>query len=291
LPTQVTHHKIVGKGNWGRSMDTLRMVDEARRRGVDVTIDQYPYTASSTGTSVLFPQWSLEGGRREFSARLADPAQRARIKAAIIERISQDRGAGDPKNIVFASCGFDRSLAGASLADLNARRGRRPTIEDAAETAIEVEESGGCAAIFHGISEQDVERILRHPQTMIGSDGEIPIFGEGVPHPRSYGTFARVLGRYVRERKTISIEEAVRKMTSFPAARLKLKGRGVLKEGARADITVFDPARIADTATFLKPHQYAVGVRHVLVNGKPVLLDGAMTPDRPGEVLYGPARK
>ncbi len=290
LPTQVTHHKIIGVRNWGKSRDTLRMVDEARKRGVDASIDQYPYAASSTGTSALFPQWSLEGGQAGLTRRLADPEQRARIKADIVDRILNDRGGGDAKNIVYSRCAFD-DLAGVSLAELTKRRGLEPTPENAAETAIDVQLRGGCQAIFHAISEEDVERILRHPQTMIASDGEIPAFGEGAPHPRSYGTFVRVLGRYVRERKTLSLEEAVRKMTSLPAARVRLSDRGLLKPGMKADVAVFDPARVADTATFLKPHQYAVGVRDVFVNGKPVVLDGIMTGERSGVVLYGPARR
>ncbi len=290
LPTQLTHHKIIGARNWGKSRDTLRMVDEARKRGVDVSIDQYPYTASSTGTSALFPQWSLEGGQAGLARRLADPEQRARIKGGIVDRILNDRGGGDAKNVVYSRCAFD-DLAGVSLAELTKRRGLEPTIENAAEVAIDVQLRGGCQAIFHAISEEDVERILRHPQTMIASDGEIPAFGVGAPHPRSYGTFVRVLGRYVRERKTLRLEEAIRKMTSLPAARVRLSDRGLLKAGMRADVAVFDPARVADTASFQNPHQYAVGVRDVIVNGKPVVLDGGMTGERPGMVLYGPARR
>lgn len=289
LPTQVTHHKIIGVANWGRSRETLRLIAEARARGVDVTIDQYPYTASSTATSAMFPQWSLAGGNGEFVKRLADPVQRAKIKAGIVDRLKTDRGGGDPKNVVMASCRFDATLAGKNLAQLTEQRGRAVSFENAAETMIELQQKGGCQGIFHAISEEDVERILRSPLTMIGSDGEIPIFGRGAPHPRSYGTFARVLGRYVRERRALTLEEAVRKMTSLPAARLKLADRGLLRPGMKADVTVFDPARVADKATFLHPHQYAEGFAHVLVNGKPVVLNGKVTEERPGRVLYGPA--
>jgi len=288
LPTQVTHHKIIGVANWGRSQETLRLIAEARARGVDVTIDQYPYTASSTATSAMFPQWSLAGGQGEFMKRLADPAQRAKIKAGIVDRLKTDRGGGDPKNVVMASCGFDATLAGKNLAQLTAQRGRAVSFENAAETMIELQQKGGCQGIFHAIAEEDVERILRSRLTMIGSDGEIPIFGRGAPHPRSYGTFARVLGRYVRERRALTLEEAVRKMTSLPATRLKLADRGLLRPGMKADVAVFDPARVADKATFLQPHQYAEGFAHVLVNGKPVVLNGKVTEERPGRVLYGP---
>lgn len=290
LPTQLTHHKIIGRENWGRSSETLRLVEEARARGVDVTIDQYPYTASSTGTAALFPQWAQAGGRKALLERLAAPEQREKIKAVIVRNIREDRGGGDPKNVVMASCSFDQSLAGKSLADLTAARGVPVTFENAADTAIEIQRRGGCSAVYHAISEEDVERILRYPFTMIASDGGIPVFGKEAPHPRSYGTFARVLGRYVRERRTLTLEEAVRRMTSLPAARLKVWDRGLLRPGMKADLVVFDPATIADKADFAKPHQYAVGVRHTLVNGTPALLDGTVTEKRPGRVLYGPAK-
>lgn len=289
LPTQLTHHKIIGVSQWGRSRDTLRLVEEARARGVDVTIDQYPYTASSTATSALIPQWAQAGGRRAMLERLGDPFQRAKIQANVIERIRHDRGGGDPKNVVLANCAFDPSLAGKNLAQLTEGRGKPPTAENAAEVLLEIEERGGCQAVYHAIAEEDVERILRSPFTMIASDGEIPRFGQGAPHPRSYGTFARVLGRYVRERKVLTLEEAVRKMTSLPAARLGLPDRGLLRPGMYADVVVFDPAIVADRATFAQPHQYAVGFRHVVVNGKPVILEGKLTSERPGRVLYGPA--
>ena len=289
LPTQITHHKILGRLNWGRSVDTLRLVEEARARGVDVTIDQYPYTASSTGVSALFPQWSLESGRDALIERLNAPEQRARIVSEIAGRIENDRGGGDPKNVVMASCGFDASLAGKNLAELTAARGVPVTFSTAAETAIDLQRKGGCSAIYHAIDERDLERILRFPFTMIASDGGIPMFGQDVPHPRNYGTFARVLGRYVRERKVLTLEDAIRRMSSLPASRFRIFDRGLLRPGMKADVAVFDPATVADKADFAQPHQYAQGFRHVLVNGKPVLQDGKMTAERPGRVLYGPA--
>jgi N-acyl-D-amino-acid deacylase len=287
LPTQVTHHKIIGKKNWGRSVVTLRLIDEARARGVDATIDQYPYTASSTSVSAaLLPAWAQEGGRQEVLKRLKDPATRAKIKIETIRLIRDERGGGDPKNVVLASCSWDTSLAGKNLADVTRQRKMAPTIPNAAEAALWLIEQGGCQGIFHAISEADLIRILRHPATMIGSDGEIPIFGRASPHPRSYGTFARVLSEYVRERKTIALEDAVRKMTSFPAQRLNLTDRGLLRPGMKADIAVFDPAKVRDLATFEKPHQYAEGFSYVIVNGRIVFEGGAMTAARPGKVLY-----
>jgi N-acyl-D-amino-acid deacylase len=287
LPTQVTHHKIIGAQNWGKSVDTLRLIEEARARGVDATLDAYPYTASSTGTAALFPQWSLAGGQKALLERLAVPDQRARITAEIIQRIKVDRGGGDPKNIVMASCSFDPSLAGKSLADITASKGRPVNFDTAAETAIEIEQKGGCSAIYHAISEDDVERILRSPYTMIGSDGEIPEFGKGSPHPRGYGTFARVLARYVREKKTLTLEDAVRKMSGYPADRLRLLDRGLLRPGMKADIVIFDPAKIQDKADYTNPHQYAEGVTELIINGESVISSGALTQRRPGRILKG----
>jgi len=292
LPTQVTHHKIIGKANWGKSVDTLRLVDEARARGVDATIDQYPYTASSTGIgSALLPAWALEGGRQNTLKRMQTPSTRSEIRAEIIRLIKEERGGGDPQNVQLARCDWDKSLAGKRLGDVTKGRGLEPTIENAADTVLWIVEQGGCQGIFHAIDEQDLQRILRHPATMIGSDGEVPIFGQASPHPRSYGTFVRVLGRYVRDLHVITLEDAVRKMSSYPAQRIGLADRGVLREGMKADVVVFDPNTIRDRATFEQPHQYAEGVSLVVVNGQVAYENGSMTPARPGRVLYGPARK
>jgi len=287
LATQVTHHKIIGTKNFGRSVDTLRLIDEARARGVDATIDQYPYTASSTSIqAALLPAWAQEGGREQIAKRLSDPDTRAKIKTETIRIIKNERGGGEPKNIVIAACGWDPSLAGKNLSEVTRLRGMEPTVENAAEAALWIVERGGASGIFHAINEADLERILKHPATMIGSDGEIPIFGKAHPHPRSYGTFVRVLGVYVRERHAITLEDAVRKMSSFPAQRLGLGDRGLLRPGMKADVAVFDPDKVRDAATFERPHQYAEGVSVVIVNGKVVFEQGAMTSARPGKVLY-----
>jgi dihydroorotase/N-acyl-D-amino-acid deacylase len=214
----------------------------------------------------------------------------ARIKTESANMIRLERGGGDPKNVQFANCAFVPTLAGKTLADLTRQRGLEPTIENAAETTMWLVEQGGCQGIFHAMSEEDLERILRHPATMIGSDGEVPVFGRANPHPRSYGTFARVLGVYVREKHTITLEDAVRKMTSFPAQRLGLADRGLLRPGMKADFAIFDPARVRDTATYEKPHSYADGFSHVIVNGQDVFDGRVMTSARPGVVLYGAGR-
>jgi dihydroorotase/N-acyl-D-amino-acid deacylase len=292
LPTQITHHKVVGKKYWGGSIATLRMVDEARARGVDATIDQYPYTASATSIgAALLPAWAGEGGRDATLARLKDPATRAKIKAASVAIIRDERGGGDPKNVSVSACQFDPKLAGQNLAQITQGRGLAVTLDNAAETAMWIVEQGNCGGIFHAIGEDDLQRILAHPATMIASDGEVAVFGRNVPHPRSYGTFARVLGLYARDKKVLRLETAVQKMSALPAQRLGMTDRGVLRQGLKADIAVFDQATVRDTATFEKPHSYAEGVSLVIVNGEIAFENGAMTPARPGRVLSGPARK
>ncbi|MCG6927376.1 MAG: D-aminoacylase [Acidobacteria bacterium] len=290
LPTQLTHHKIIGRAGWGRSVETLRLVAEARARGIDVTIDQYPYTASSTSFSAaLFPRWALEGGAEARAARLAEPESRARVREAVIGKIRKERGGGDASRLQIAAFPGDPSFDGKTLADVLREQNQEPTVEAAADLAIEIVERGGATGIFHAMAEEDVERILASPFTMVASDGEIPVFGRGQPHPRSYGTFARVLGFYVRERGLLTLEEAVRKMTSLPAMRVGLSGRGLVRPGMKADLVVFDPATIRDRATFEKPHAYAEGVSLLLVNGTLVVDEGRLTGVRPGRVLLGPA--
>jgi dihydroorotase/N-acyl-D-amino-acid deacylase len=288
LPTQLTHHKALGKPNWGQTTESLRLVDEARRRGVDVSIDQYPYTASHTGTAALFAPWAQEGGRQKMLERLNDPETRARIKADIAQRIEIDRGGGDPANVQLSHCDWDSSLDGKTLADITRERGRQVTFLNAAETTMEIQQAGGCQAVYHAMNEEDVIRVMQYPGTMISSDGGIHGFGEGVPHPRYYGTFPRVLGRYVREKGILRLEDAVRKMTSLPAQRIGQFDRGLIRPGMKADVTIFDPGQIIDRAEFGNPHRYAEGVSYVLVNGAVVLDQGQMTRARPGQILYGP---
>jgi dihydroorotase/N-acyl-D-amino-acid deacylase len=288
LPTQVTHHKIVGKANWGRSVDTLRLIDEARARGVDATIDQYPYTASSTSIQGgLIPQWAQAGGREQMLAGLRDQGTRGKVLRAIASSIENDRGGGDPGNVVLAACGWDPSLAGKSLAVVLKERGRAVNVENAAELVVEIVEKGGCSAIYHAINEEDLVRIMKHPATMIASDAApgVPTFGRNVPHPRAYGTFARVLGLYVREKQVLTLEEAVRKMSAFPAQRVGLSDRGLIRPGMKADIAVFNAVTIIDRATFEKPHQYADGVSAVVVNGQVALAEGKVTTARAGRAL------
>jgi dihydroorotase/N-acyl-D-amino-acid deacylase len=280
----------MGKSNWGASVQTLQLIDTARARGVDVTIDQYPYTASSTQLEAgLVPQWARDGGRPRLLERLRDPATAARIKSDIAAALESGRGGGNPDNVVITSCNWSPEFAGKSLGQILRDHQREPTIAAATDLVVEIVNLGACGAVFHAIAEEDLVRIMRHPATMIASDaspGE-PIFGRDVPHPRAYGAFARVLGVYVRERNVLTLEEAVRKMSSFPAQRMGLADRGLLRAGMKADIAIFDAARVRDMATFEKPHQYAQGMLYVFVNGSLVLDKGNTTTARPGRVLYG----
>lgn len=287
IPVQLTHHKVGGHAQWGQSEESIRLMREARQRGVDVTFDQYPYTASSTGLSFLIPKWAMAGDSLQM--RLAVPAQHRRILRDMLDFIDERFG-NDPERIQLVSCDFDPSLGGRTVGDILHERGKAGTPTDIAELALEFDAKGGCGAILHSYDEGDVMRFLQSEYGMIGSDGSLVPFGEGFPHPRAYGTYARVLGRYVREQGVISLEEAVRRMTSAPARRLGFAERGEVREGMVADLAIFDPAEIADRATFQDPHQYAVGVRYVLVGGELVLDDGAITDARPGRILYGPGR-
>jgi N-acyl-D-amino-acid deacylase len=294
LPTQITHHKVVGRTNWGKSAETLRLVDQARARGLDVTIDQYPYTSGHL--SAQFQAWALEGSRDDVLNRLKNPALRIKIKAELARRLRLGGAHGDLTKIVILHCAWDPSLDGKNLADVARLQGHKVSPEDGAEVTLWMFEQGDCDRIQRDVmSEADVERILTHPATMIASDGEIPP-GLGDPHanpthPRSYGAFARVLGVYVRERKVIKLEEAVQKMSGLPAQRLGLRDRGLIRSGMKADLVVFDPARVRDVATYDSPHQYADGIPLVIVNGEPVFENNAMTAARPGRVLYGPAKQ
>jgi N-acyl-D-amino-acid deacylase len=288
IPVQMTHHKVIGAQNWGASKESLRLVDEARARGIDITIDQYPYTASQTGINALIPQWAQEGGRERLLERINSPETQGNVKAAVIDKILFDRGGGHPKNVFISRNSWDRSMEGKNLAELTVERGLEPTPANAADVVFDIIRGGGATAVYHAIGAEDVDRIMRHPASAIGSDGPVGIFGEGAPHPRQYGTFARVLGYYVRERGVISLEEAVRKMSSASARRLGIHDRGLLTDGYYADIAVFDADEVIDKATFENPHQYAIGMKYVLVNGEIVVEQGAHTNRRPGKILYGP---
>ena len=276
LPGQITHAKAMGTSMQGRSADLLALVDDANERGLDISLDQYPYPAGSTGLTVQFPRWSRDGGDKELAKRLEDPELRARIHETLVYELTEVRGRNDPANVQLAYCNFDHSLDGLNLAELLEMKGRDVSIENAATLIIELQEAGGCQAIYHAMHPEDVIAILKHPRTMIAADGGIEIPGNGHPHPRNYGTFARVLGHYVRDLDALPLHTAIHKMTRMPAARVGLSSRGRLEPGAIADIV---------EATFADPHQYAVGMQHVFVAGEAVLLDAGPTGARPGRIL------
>jgi dihydroorotase/N-acyl-D-amino-acid deacylase len=282
IPVQISHHKVGGRRQWGQSADSLSLIEAARRRGVDVTFDQYPYTASQTGLSLIFPRWALaDGGLDE---RLKNPKARGEVKNGMLDFIDERFG-DDTSRIQLVRCGFDPALSGKTIADVLRSAGQPLTQSAAADAIIELQLKGGCSAIFHAYDEPDVERLMRAPFGMIGSDGSLTRLGDGAPHPRAFGTFPRVLGHYVRERRIVTLEDAIRKMTSFPAARLGLADRGLLRPGMAADVTVFDPATVVDRSTFTDPHHYSQGIRFVVINGEVVVDEGTHTGARPGKVL------
>ena len=293
IPVQMTHHKIGAWRNFGRAQESIDLMSNARAVGIDVTFDQYPYTASSTSLSSIIPRWAQEGGR--LAERLADRSTRARIVWDIRVWVEM-RFAGDPSRIQLVSCRFDEGMgeafppemAGLTLLDILAARDMEGPVA-IADLILEIDQAGGCGAIFHAFDEGDVQTLMQSRYGMIGSDGSLVHFGRASPHPRGYGTFPRVLGHYARDLGVISLPEAVRRMTSAPAERLGFSDRGRIEAGLVADLTVFDPATVIDRATFDDPHQYPVGIPHVFVAGVAVVRDSEVTGARPGEVLRGPA--
>lgn len=283
---QISHHKVIGRRNWGLTVDSLELIDKAIAGGADVVVDQYPYTASATSLRALLPTWSLEGGTQLLQERLRDPTSRDRIRHEVLEGPGPGLPKRDfePEAIMISSVDVEelRSGVGQILSDL---------AEDAGVAAVDLmlnhlATDPGVEVVINSIGDDDIDRVMSHPQVSIASDGWTMDPSEGgQPHPRSYGTFVRVLGHYVRERKVLELSDAIRKMTSLPASRLGLMDRGVIREGAVADIVVFDPDAVIDQATYLDPHQFASGVNHVFVNGVHAVADGAQTMNRGGRFL------
>ena len=283
-PVQISHFKISNKLRWGKSGDSIALVEQFRREGIDVVVDQYPYDRSSTSLGVMLPTWALADGQDAIRERLATGATRERIKKEM-EEILRGKGFDDYSYAMIASCDFEPGLAGKTISEVNRMRGRAASVAEEIETILELIAKGPMQMVYHSMSEEDVERIMKYPNTAIASDGYIVEFGSGVPHPRSYGTYARVLGEFVRERKVLTLEDAIRKMTSLPARTFGLRDRGLLREGFAADMVMFDPGKVRDNATFQKPHQYSSGFDLVLVNGIPVVENGRPTGKRPGAIL------
>jgi N-acyl-D-amino-acid deacylase len=281
---QISHLKVDSPSRWGVSAKALAMIDAARARGIDVEADQYAYTAASSNLGIRFPSWVLEGGQIAISARLKDPATWERIRKEMRAMLAE-RGINDLSFAVVSSYAPDQSFNGLSLKQIAAKTTGSDAFDAQLEVARTMLAAGGASMVYHLMADEDVERIMRHPQVGIASDSSVLTPGDGVPHPRGYGNNARVLGEYVRKRHVISLEEAVRKMTSLPAAQFRFDGRGQIKQGYAADLVVFNPATVGDTATFDKPHAYATGIPFVLVNGTFVVRNNEHTGARPGQVV------
>jgi N-acyl-D-amino-acid deacylase len=278
---EISHLKIDSPRNWGMSPKALSLIDSARSRGVDVRADQYAYTAAASTLSIRFPDWVLEGGQEEVRKRLDDPATWAKVKDGMKELLAA-RGFQDLSFAVVASYPPDPSLQGLSMKEVAVRLKGNGSADAQLESARDMLRAGGAGMVYHLMSEDDVAAILKHPQVAVASDGALPVFGKDATHPRAYGNNARVLGLYVREKKTIPLEGAIHKMTGLPASHFHLSGRGLIKEGYAADLVLFDPAKVGDAATFEKPHAYAMGFPYILVNGVPVIDGGTHTGAKAG---------
>lgn len=286
MPVEISHFKISAKTLWGESPKTLGLVKAARARGLAVTVDQYSYTASSTSLDSRMPSWALAGGRAEGRKRTADPTARTKIVEEMKKEL-KDRGFKDYSYAYVASYNADPKFNGKNIAEITKEVRGKKKVDDQIDQILDMYDKGGASMVYRSMSEGDVQNIMREPFTMIASDSGVRQFGEGVPHPRGYGNNARVLGHYVRELKLISLEDAIRKMTSLPAQTFGLRDRGQIREGFAADLVIFDENKVIDKATFEQPHQYPDGFVSVIVNGQMVFDGEKMTGTMSGQPLYG----
>jgi N-acyl-D-amino-acid deacylase len=284
IPAHISHIKLSGRSAWGEADKVLSAIERARAGGLDITQDQYVYTASSTGISQLIPEAAREGGREKFAERLADSEAKAKLVEEMKQKLKRG-GREDYSYAVIAHYRHDTSLNGKNIAEAARAKRSSDSVDDQIELIFEIQKNGGASGVFHGISEEDLRKFARHPNTMFASDSGVRRFGEGVPHPRGYGNNARLLGRYVRELQILPIEEAVRRMTALPATTFRLKERGLIREGCWADLVIFDPAQVRDNAAFNDPHHYATGIRDVIVNGEIVVRNEVHTGAKPGKAL------
>jgi N-acyl-D-amino-acid deacylase len=289
MPVEISHFKIASRALWGQTPTTIGLVEDARRRGLQVTVDQYAYTASSTSLDARMPSWAIAGGREAGKKRLADPATKAKIVKEMKEWLKKAKF----KDLDFAYVASYRAnpaFNGKNIAQITQEVRGKKKLEDQLEQVFDMYRAGGAQMVYRQMDEPDVQAIMKQPFTMIASDSGVRNFGSGMPHPRGYGNNARVLGRYVRDLKIISLEDAVRKMTSLPAQTFNLRDRGQIREGFAADIVIFDEKTVGDKATYENPHQYAEGFSHVIVNGKEVFDGTKLTGSMPGVPLFGPGR-
>lgn len=284
MPVELSHFKIDNKHLWGASDKSLALVEKFRREGVDVVVDQYPYDRSSTNLGITLPSWALADGATKIRERLTDPETRGKVKADAEKKL-RELGFDDYSYAMVASQRAHKEYEGKTIAEINALKGRPNTVSAQIDTILDLTLEGGAQMVYHEMNDIDVERILKSPHTAVASDGGVREFGVGVPHPRSYGTNARVLAEFVRKRSVLSLEDAVRRMTSLPARTFRLRDRGLVRPGYAADLLVFDAAKVQDNATFANPHQYSEGFDYVLVNGTVEIEDGRITNERGGRVI------
>lgn len=287
IPIEISHFKLSGQQNWGRSRETVPMIEAARKEGIEVTIDQYPYTASSTTISTLIPDEILAGTQDSINARLMKPGIRKYVVTYMLKKLAK-RKLRHFSYAVVAYFEADTLYDGKSIEQINLMKGRKHTAANEAQTVIDIVMQGGASAVFHGMSEEDIKRIMRYPFNMFACDATIRQFGVGVPHPRGYGTNARVLAEYVRDQHVITLEEAIRRMTSLPAQKFQLRGRGLLAPSYAADVVIFDENRVQDVSTYDHPHAYSRGFKYVIVNGQLTVENEKHLGIRAGRALYGP---
>lgn len=290
IPVEISHFKLSGQQNWGRSKETIPMIEKARREGIEVTIDQYPYTASSTSISTLMPDEVLADGQDSINARLQRPSVKEYAINYMLGRLAK-RNLKHFSYAVVAYYEHDTTYNGKSIEQINLLKGRKHTAAEEAQTVIDLVMNGGASAVFHGMSEEDIKYIMQYPYNMPACDATIRVLNAGMPHPRGYGTNARILSKYVRDEKVISLEEAIRRMTSLPAQTFQLKDRGLLKQGMAADIVIFNETEVRDVSTYDKPHAYSKGFYYVIVNGVLTVENQKHNGARAGKALYGPGFK
>jgi len=287
IPVEISHFKISSKRLWGKSDLTLGLVNDARERGLQVSVDQYVYPASSTSLDARMPNWVIAGGREAAIKRLKDPQVRERVIKEMKDDLKK-KGFKDYSFAFVANYSPNTSYNGKNIVEITKLARGKNDLRSQIEQILEMYEKGGASMVYRVMSEEDVQRIVKAPFTMFASDSGVRTFGRGVPHPRGYGNNARVLGEYVRNLKLISLEDAIRKMTSLPAKVFQIRDRGLLLEGFFADIVIFDEKKIIDKATFENPHQYPEGISYVIVNGQIVLDEKGLTGNKPGMPLFGP---
>lgn len=295
MPVQISHFKVKGATRWGSIGDAIALIEAHRRDGVDVVIDAYPYERASTNLGVNLPRWAVAGEVSDIAERIEDPQTRDQIEAGMKAMLA-DQGFPDYSFAMVSQYPPDPGLNGKTISEVNRLKGRPATVDGEIDTILDMMLEGGSAGyaqgasmIYHYMSMDDVDTIFRYPNAAVASDGGVREPGPSVTHPRSYGTNARVLGEFVRERQLLTLEDAIRRMTSLPARTFGFHDRGILRPGMVADLVLVDPDRVADRATFDAPHQYSEGIDFVFVNGVAVVYDGKLTDARPGRFVKGPA--